>query len=137
MEHTLGKLRHIALATRDPQGLAAFYEKAFEFKRVGDYPAGDHGGGAVLLSDGTINLTLADFTDDQTGHGTDFVGLHHIGVVVDDVDKATQAVVELGATPLDYEAPATTSGSGFMEIKFRDPSGTVFDIAGENWKGSS
>ena len=65
------------------------------------------------------------------------MGLHHIGVVVDDVDKATQAVVELGATPLDDEAPASTSGTGFMEIKFRDPSGTVFDIAGEPWKDTS
>lgn len=132
----MGKLRHIAIATQDPHGLGAFYEKAFGLERIGEYPPGENGQGAVLLSDGTINLTIAHFQDDQTGQGTDFAGLHHIGMLVDDVDQATNAVVELGATPLDFEAPTNAKGAGHMEIKFRDPNGTVFDIAGEPWRGS-
>ena len=40
------KLRHIALATKDPEATAAFYCKAFDFKevgRVGDRDDPDNG----------------------------------------------------------------------------------------------
>ena len=46
------KLRHIAIAAEDPEKMAEFYKKAFDFKEVGR-PNGALADG-VFLSDGTL-----------------------------------------------------------------------------------
>ena len=56
---------------------------------------------AVRLSDGTVNLTLLNFpTDADAGdeRGCDFVGLHHIGVWVEDLGEAAEQVKQAGGT---------------------------------------
>src|SRR5947207_13205725 len=78
------KLRHIAIAAEDPEAMAEFYKKAFDFKEVGR-PNGYLADG-VFLSDGTLNMAILKFKTDQLGKGMDFRGIHHFGVLVDDVD---------------------------------------------------
>jgi catechol 2,3-dioxygenase-like lactoylglutathione lyase family enzyme len=59
----MAKLRHIALSVPDPVKAAEFYEKAFGMKRVGEaHVSIGHG---VYLSDGTVNLALLRYTDDE------------------------------------------------------------------------
>ena len=65
----MAKLRHIAIAAKDPDAMADFYVKAFDFKIVrsndGPLAYGHH------LSDGTIDLAILRFKTDQLGqrHG--------------------------------------------------------------------
>src|SRR5947207_8044668 len=55
----MAKLRHIAIAAKDPDAMAEFYVKAFDFKIVrsndGPLAYGHH------LSDGTIDLAILRF----------------------------------------------------------------------------
>src|SRR5437016_12364830 len=89
------KLRHIAIAAEDPEKMAEFYKKAFDFVEVGR-PNGALADG-VFLSDGTLNMAILKFKTDQLGKGMDFRGIHHFGILVEDVDEFTKRLDGLGA----------------------------------------
>ena len=126
------KLRHIAIAAEDPEAMAEFYKKAFDFQEVGR-PNGVLADG-VFLSDGTLNMAILKFKTDQLGKGMEFTGVHHFGILVDDAEKATELLESLGAEC--FMGKDQGHGKGFFEIKFRGPDGTVFDIAQHPWTGS-
>src|ERR1700730_18112325 len=90
------KLRHLALATQNPEATADFYKKAFGFKEIKKI-SGELANG-FFLSDGTLNIAILKFKNhDQLGKGLDYVGLHHFGVVVDDVEGTIKKLESLGA----------------------------------------
>src|SRR5256714_5180060 len=103
------KLRHIAIASKDPVAMADFYIKAFDFKNVrtsdGPLAYGHH------LSDGTIDLAILRFKTDQIGRGMDYTGLHHFGILVENVDDAAKMVEGLGGEHyMDQADPGRTGG---------------------------
>jgi catechol 2,3-dioxygenase-like lactoylglutathione lyase family enzyme len=130
----MAKLRHIAIAAEDPYATAEFFKKAFDFVEVHrTHPAGEGKSYGVFLSDGTINMAVLHFGWDQ-GHGLDFRGIHHLGVLVDDVDAYIEKLEKLGA---DCFARRPESAKGFYETKFHGPDGIVFDIADHPWRGAA
>ena len=128
----MAKLRHIAIAAKDPDAMADFYVKAFDFKIVrsndGPLAYGHH------LSDGTIDLAILRFKTDQIGRGMDYAGLHHFGILVEDIDEAAKAVSAHGGKHyMDQGDPARTGG---FEVKMYGPEGVLFDIAEHPWTGT-
>jgi catechol 2,3-dioxygenase-like lactoylglutathione lyase family enzyme len=118
----MAKLRHIAITVSDLAKGADFYEKVFELKRVRSIP-----GILEALTDGVINITLLKYeTDEMAGdeRGKDFYGLHHVGFIVDDLDKTAQVIEEKGGR---FHKAATPEMQA--ENKYRTPDGVVFDIA--------
>jgi len=136
----MAKIAHIALASDNPFQAAEFYKSAFgfrELRRFGFDPARpEHAPrpSGVLLSDGTLNIALLKFGEDQTGVGLDFTGFHHFGIVIEDVDDWTAKLEALGV-PCIAGKDAIPPGAHF-EIKFRGPGGEVFDISDRPWPGS-
>src|SRR5947207_15459512 len=106
------KLRHIAIAAEDPEAMAEFYKKAFDFKEVGR-PNGVLADG-VFLSDGTLNMAILKFKTDQLGKGLDYPGLHHFGVLVEDVAEASKRLEGLGG---EYYMDQTGNGPGGREFE--------------------
>src|SRR5260370_25420289 len=107
----MAKLRHLAIACNDPDTVAEFYIKAFDFKNVrtsdGPLAYGHH------LSDGTIDLAILRFKTDQIGRGMDYTGLHHFGILVEDVDDAAKVVAASGGRHyMDQADPGRTGGVG-------------------------
>ena len=135
----MAKIRHIALATKDPEKVANFYKAAFDMKEVGrSGPANPKPGQVygVYLSDGTLNMAILNFgNDDQLGKGPDYVGLHHFGVLVDDLASARRHVEALGGDCFRHTPPP--GHTGFYETKFHGPDGVVFDISEHPWPGLS
>jgi catechol 2,3-dioxygenase-like lactoylglutathione lyase family enzyme len=133
------KLRHIALATNDPVKTAEFYKQAFGFKEVGrvgtpNSPKAIAWG--FYLSDGTLNLAILKFQNiDQLGRGLDYVGIHHFGVLVDDLPTYAAKLEALGAPCIMKMDSATTNS--FYETKFRGPDGVVFDVSEHPWVGAA
>src|SRR5260370_462774 len=126
------KLRHIAIAAEDPEAMAEFYKKAFDFVEVGrtDGPLAD----GVFLSDGTLNLAILRFKTDQLGKGMEYTGLHHFGILVEDIDEAANKVGANGGKHyMDQEDQARVGG---FEVKMYGPEGVLFDIAEHPWTGS-
>ena len=135
----MAKIRHIALATNDPVKTAEFYKKAFDFKEVGRTGDPDDPGGiawGIYLSDGTLNLAVLKFKNvDQLGRGLDYVGIHHFGVLVDDLPACAEKLEGMGAPC--FMKPDPNMGGVFFETKFRGPDGVVFDCSEHPWVGAA
>ena len=133
----MGKLRHIALSVPDPWKAAAFFQKAFGMKKVGETDSVLARG--VYLSDGTVNMALLNYkTDEMAGHrGKDFVGIHHLGFWVDDVNESRQNIEASGGKYWMGEVPRTGGDILFYEVKFHDPNGVVVDISANGWGGAA
>jgi catechol 2,3-dioxygenase-like lactoylglutathione lyase family enzyme len=123
------RLRHLAIAAKAPDAMAEFYEKAFDFKEVrktdGPLAYGYH------LSDGTIDLAILRFKTDQLGRGLDYTGLHHFGVLVEDVGQAANKLESLGGK--HYMDQSEAERVGGFEVKFYGPEGILFDVAQHPW----
>ncbi len=126
------KLRHLAIATKDPEQTAAFYKDVFGFEEVGrtNTPLAT----GVYLSDGTLNLAILRFHTDQLGRGLDYVGLHHFGVHIADPDETYARLAQAGAVQKTERPTVATS---FFEVKFVGPDGVVFDVSEHGWVGTS
>lgn len=123
----MAKLRHIAVAVPDLEKAAAFYENSFGLERVRQTKK------RIYLTDGTINLTLLPSDDLAGDPRKGFVGLHHLGFVVDDV-KETGARIEANAgKPVD---PPSDYVAENAERKYWDPHGIMLDVATTYWVGS-
>ena len=82
-----------------------------------------------------ISLAILKFGKDQTGVGIDYRGLHHIGLVVDDIDEWTKHLEALGAP--NITRPEDMPPHAHFEIKFRAPDNVVFDISHTTWPGAA
>lgn len=129
----MAKLRHLAIATDDPDRTAQFYIDTFEFRRV--RRAEGVWGHGHILTDGTINLAVLCFVTDAAAgveRGTGFRGLHHIGFEVDDVAGAA-ARVEAGGWPartdINDALGIPHDGPIVGEFKYEGPDGVVFDLS--------
>jgi catechol 2,3-dioxygenase-like lactoylglutathione lyase family enzyme len=125
-----GKLRHIAISVPDKDKAAKFYEDTFGFERVSQSRV------ATRLSDGVMNITLLQFeTEEDAGdeRGKDFVGVHHFGILVDDVETMKRTIEAHGGK---YHPEPTGHTPASAEYKFRDPNGIVFDISTHGWDGA-
>jgi catechol 2,3-dioxygenase-like lactoylglutathione lyase family enzyme len=132
-ETSMPKLRHIAIAAADPEAMANFYKEAFDFVEVGR-PNGVLADG-VFISDGTLNMAILKFKSDQLGKGMDYTGLHHFGVLVEDVEEFSKKLESLGAEHYIDQGQKGPQ-SGYFEKKFYGPEHILFDIAEHGWAGA-
>ena len=131
----MAKLRHIAMAVPDPEEAAKFYMKTFGMTEAGRTESPIASG--VYLTDGTICLALLNYkTDEAAGkeRGKDYVGVHHVGFWVDDLDASGKFIEDNGGSffldlPIEKE-------SLYYEKKYRDPNGIIFDISHNGWVGT-
>jgi len=130
----MAKLRHIAISVPDLEVAAKFYEQTFDMQRVNlaTTPYGD----GLTLTDGVVNLTLLHFHTDQAAgdeRGKDFVGLHHMGFIVDDLEGMSEKIERNGGR---FHRELAGGGGVDFERKFRDPNGIIFDISHKGWIGA-
>jgi len=127
---TTNRIRHIAITSPDPEKTGKFYGDAFGLKKVGNTKSSF--GDGVYLTDGYITLAILKYHDDATsGRGKDFLGTHHFGVKVENLEAAGDSVKANGGKffadlPIDKT-------SLFFERKFRDPDGIIFDLSQNGW----
>lgn len=131
----MAQLRHIAVVVKDLEKSAQFYEKVFGLKRVGrddlEFASG------IYLSDGVVNLALLNY---RTGKGSglsdpnNFVGAHHFGFVVDDMEE-TQQRIEANGGKFFFDLGNDEEKENF-ERKFKDPDGVIFDVSKNGWVGT-
>ena len=136
------KIKHIALATQDPDATAKFYMDVFGMKQIGriDSPnvVGYH------LSDGDLDLAVLKFkTDAVAGEvGKEFSGLHHVGFQVESLEAITERLAAAGSTPCHTVNQALGVGDpskryANVEVKYNGPDGVMVDVSETGWAGAS
>jgi hypothetical protein len=63
------------------------------------------------------------------------VGVHHFGILVDDIEAYEKKLEEMGAPC--FMKPDPHTANSYFETKFRGPDGVVFDLSDHPWVGAA
>jgi catechol 2,3-dioxygenase-like lactoylglutathione lyase family enzyme len=137
----MAQIRHIAIASDHPGKSAEFFKRAFGFQEIARHgldpskPEVAPRPSSVVMTDGYLSIAILKVARDQTGVGLEYCGLHHIGLVVDELDNWTKHLELLGASNITTleDMPRTAH----IEIKFRTPDNVVVDISPSTWLGAA
>ncbi len=107
-----GRLRYLAFMTHNPDGLSNFYVRHLGLEEFARSNQGD-----ISLTDGFFNLTFLKARDellepDQT------LGLHHVGLQVDNLDRVTTRYRDINPRG---EIIEERGGPHFGEVRLYDP----------------
>jgi predicted enzyme related to lactoylglutathione lyase len=84
-----------------------------------------------------VNLALLNYKG-KTGSGLEnassFVGPHHFGFQVDDLEETRERIEANGGT-FFFDLGKDTEKENF-EHKFKDPDGVIFDLSQKGWVGT-
>ncbi len=131
----MAKLRHIAIAVRDPEASAKFFESAFGMWRAGNAMRG------IYMTDGVVNVALLDFGDEVVAGHEDRPGVQgviHFGMWVDDLKESEDAILAAGgAYKTGRQEGEIANPNVYYEVKYATPEGFVFDITQTGWKGAT
>ena len=139
----MAKIKHIALATQDPDKTAAFFKEVFGLQEVGKVDGANAEG--YYLSDGNINLAILNFKSPVVAgeeFGADYVGIHHIGFQVEDTEATEANLRKHNSFPREdiNEALHSSMGNGHggqnVETKYGGPDGIMIDISQSGWVGT-
>ena len=134
----MARIRHIALATTDPEATAKFYKEGLGLKEVGKVNSSTAEG--YYLSDGHVNLAVLKWKgeDPATTEGIHrWTGVHHFGLQVDDMDEARARIEAAGAVHRPYPGTEEMVARGNVEVKFSGPDGVTVDLSETGWLGTS
>ena len=135
----MAKIRHIAIATQDPEATARFYTEVFGLREIATinrpYAVGR------VLTDGHLNVAVLRFTSDQVAgaeYGAGFTGLHHIGFHVESLEQAELDLEAAGRKPRTDIDEARNAGKSKApgdkyELKYDAPDGVLIDISETGW----
>lgn len=128
------RIRHIAIATQDPDKIASFFKQAFGLQQVG--VANSDLATGYFLTDGYLNLAILKFKNDYAAYtegGARYEGLHHIGFKVDSLEEARKQVEGAGGSFKPMGGKTTGQGLVDAEVKFYLPNEVRIDISEKGW----
>jgi catechol 2,3-dioxygenase-like lactoylglutathione lyase family enzyme len=139
----MAKIKHIAIATQDPERTAQFYIDVFGLKQIARINS--PGATGFHLTDGAINFAVLKFKNDQTAgvpQGKEYTGLHHIGFEVESIEEMDRKLAAAGAPIRKDINDALGLGKGLSshvnaEVKYSAPDGVIIDISETGWAGTS
>ena len=138
----MGRLRHIAIASKDPDTTAKYFVDVFGMEIRGKIDSRNASG--FYLSDGVMNVAILKFKNAPAAgseYGLDYAGLHHIGFEVDDLEAAVARSIQAGYQPRHDVNIAQGLGANpdkdNAEYKMTGPEGIMVDISQRGWVGSS
>jgi len=133
----MGRIRHIAIATRDLEATTRFYIEGLGLKQVGKVNTPTSEG--YYLSDGHVNLAILKFKydDPATTEGMlKYTGIHHFGVEVENMAEAQAQIENAGAVHRPYPGTEEMAKRGNVEVKFSGPDGVTIDLSEHGWLGT-
>ena len=138
----MAKIKHIAIATQDPDKTAKFYRDVFGLQEVGRVD-GENAEG-YYLSDGNVNMAILRFKNGTVAGsaGTEYSGIHHIGFQVEDAEATDVKMRAADSLPMDEVNTALHAGMGEghggrnVELKYNGPDDVMIDVSQGGWVGT-
>ena len=135
------KLKHVALASGDPEGSKDFFVNVMGWEVAGVVNSRNAKG--YYVSDGTINVALLNFKNIPAA-GKEFpegyVGLHHIGFQCDDIEAMVERFEDSGYAPRHDVNLAQGLGKNpakdNAEFKMTGPESVMVDVSERGWVGT-
>ena len=139
----MAKIKHIAVATQDPEKTAQFYKEVFGLREIAKINS--PGASGFHLTDGDINFAILKFKNDETAgvpQGKSYAGLHHIGFEVESIEAVDKKLTAAGAPIRDDINTALGLGKRQpshvnAEVKYGAPDGVIIDISETGWAGTA
>ncbi len=135
------QIKHIAIATNDPEKTAQFYSEVFGMRQVAQLDSVNTKG--YMLSDGNINMAILDFQNDAVAgeRGKDWEGIHHIGFEVESLEDIEARLAAANSKPMEEVNNALHIGSvgarmENVETKYEGPNGEMIDVSQTGWVGT-
>lgn len=134
----MAKLRHVAIASQDPDKSAQYFVEVFGMAIRGKINSRNATG--YYLSDGYMNIAILKFKNaPAAGCDLSYEGLHHIGFEVEDIDAAVDAHRAFGLEPRHDVNIAQGLGANphkdNAEYKLAGPNGLMIDVSQRGWVG--
>ena len=131
------RIKHIALTTKEPAKVAAFYKDAFGMREIRKAP-----NGAVFLTDGYINLAILNWKTEKSAdvgaNGPNYSGIHHFGFEVEDLDEARAKLESAHGRRLTAKEGSDAAMRDGVHVNFEQkwagPDGVVIDISHTGWE---
>ena len=115
-------LAHIGLTVCDLEKMVNFYTKVLGLAVTGEVPH-PKGGTIVFLTaaDGEV-IEMIHYTDPKPheGRDRDRIGLHHFGLLVDDIHAEVERLTRLG---VEFDGTIKVNTSSDLAVHFWDPEG--------------
>ena len=134
------KLRHVAIATADPDSSKEFFSKVLGWEVAGVVNSRNANG--YYITDGHINIALLKFKN-LPAAGMEFpegyTGLHHIGFQCDDIEQLVGRFEKSGYPPRHDVNIAQGLGKNpekdNAEYKMTGPENIMIDVSERGWVG--
>ena len=136
----MAKLKHIAIASREPEITASFYREVFGLEIVGRADSDSAEG--YYLSDGHINIAILRFKDELAEDDSEQGGIHHIGFQVEDATGVDAKMRCANSKPLGDTGGGfrLTAGDPYrgrnVALRYSGPDGVTIDISRKGWVGT-
>lgn len=137
----MAKLKHVGIATRDPDKAVKFFTDVLGWKIAGEIDSRNATG--YYVSDGSMNIALLKFKNAPAAgseYGLDYTGLHHLGFQVEDLDETAQKFSAAGYEPRHDINIAQGLGANPQkdnaEYKYAGPDGVIVDVSEKGWVGT-
>ena len=133
----MARIRHIAIATQDPDKTARFYMEGLGLKEVGRVDSKTAVG--YYLTDGHVNVAILKWKSEDpaiTEGAPRYAGVHHFGVEVEDMAAARAKIEKAGAVHRPYPGTEEMKKRGNIEVKFTGPDGVTIDLSEDGWVGT-
>ncbi|ALT00262.1 VOC family protein [Lacimicrobium alkaliphilum] len=135
------QLKHLAMASDDPDKSKAFFENVLGWKVAGVVASRNANG--YYMTDGNINLAILKFKNGPAA-GKEFpqgyVGLHHVGFQCDDIEQMVASFKANGYEPRHDVNLAQGLGKNpakdNAEYKMNGPENIMVDISERGWVGT-
>ena len=114
-------INHVSIAARDLEESTRFYVEVFGMEPIATPIFDDTASSGSACGDLQLHLFL-----DETGDGAP--SRHHLGLTVDDLDGAYEAVANRMSSEWGNDLVELPSGQ--VQLYFRDPAGNLIEL---NW----
>ena len=118
----MSRIVNLSLKVNNIEKTGDFYQKMFNFQDAETKKTRDHT--SRHMTDGEIDFTLLTYDDDATSAESTAAGagpcIHHFGIEVEDLQKATADIQANGCV--------VVSDPGVIPVKFRAPGGTIAEL---------
>jgi len=139
----MAKIKHIAIATQQPEETAKFYRETFDLRLVGKVDTDNLEG--YYLTDGNVNLAIVRYKNDAMAgneHGKEYTGIHHIGFQVEDMSVTDTRLRKANSEPRNDINGAKRSELGKayngrnVAFTYAGPNGVLLDVSHTGWVGT-